>query len=417
MSFRGAILICLLLLLLAGDAIAQALGEGLRLDFNFAISEESVVDKSKTMEKLGSAFVDTNGDGIYDQVKYDGADIEARVDIEDAQGFSFADGTKMAFYPTRLMWLPRPDTYEVIGFLHHWDEYRSNLVAVLAHQDKNYETSEGITIYVIDRAGVRVGSLFYSFMEKSFLRYTVPYQKWMQTGTDFAIGTSPTVSNYFLMGKDLGLVDNVLVINVSLSTAPMPTGQDFELRKPEMSVVQESLTRPDTWNAFSGPTGGGVFRTVRFDNEVITATIQPDKAHGFSFGNGRYAVFYPSTLNSLPTPPTKGINWELFGFVHYFDEDGKINALLAVLFGQLAGDETTFGMRVKFVDNAGIETGQPSYMFFPRRSVRNMSTYQYWEDAGTDFALGYSEAIKSKLYLVKDLGLVDKIFVISYPLY
>jgi hypothetical protein len=418
MSFRGAVLISLFFFLLAGTASAGAKqDEELKLDFTFAITEPNVVEKSKELQKSISAFVDNNKDGVYDEVHFDGQVIEAKVDVEDAQGFSFSDGTKMAFFPTQLNRLPAPGTYEVIGFLHHWSEDMSRVVAILIREDKDYETSEGITVYVIDRSGVRVGALFYMFMEKGLLRYTEPYQKWMQTGIDFAIGTSPTVSNYFLMGKDLGLVDTVLIFNVSLSGGPTPAGQDFELRRPEPGLIKESLSRPDTWGVFSGGGEGGVFSTVNLKGESISGDIQVDKAQGLSFGDGRSLVFYPSTLDALPASPAEGINWGLLGFVHYFDKDGKIDTMLGVLLGQVAGDETSLGLRVKVVDNAGMEVGMPKFSFFPSRAVRNISSYSTWEQSGNDFSLGFVENIRNRFYLTKDLGLIDKMLVIRYQLY
>jgi len=418
MSFKGTVLITLFFFLLAGTALAGAKQEEeLKLEFTFAVSEPNVVEKSKELQKSTSAFVDNNKDGLYDEVHFDGQVIEAKVDVEDAEGFSFADGTKMAYFPTRLNRLPAPGTYEVLGFLHHWGEDLNRLVAIIIREDKDYETSEGITVYVIDRSGVRVGALFYIFMEKSFLRYVEPYQKWVQTGIDFAIGTSPTVSNYFLMGKDLGLVDTVLVINLSLSGAPTPPGQDLEVRKSEPGVVKESLTIHDTWGVFSGPGEGGIFSTVNLKGDSVSGKIDVDKAEGLSFGDGRSLVFYPSTLDALPASPAEGTNWEIFGFVHYFDKDGKINTVLAVLLGQVAGDETSNGMRVKVVDNAGIEVGIPRYSFFPIRAMKNLSSYPTWEKSGNDFAIGFAENIRNRFYLAKDLGLIDKMLVISYQLY
>ena len=416
MSFRGAILISLLFLVAAATPVS-AQGEGVKLNFTYAKSEENVVQKSQTLEKVTSAFADTDGDGIYDQVTFDGQVIDAKVDVEDAQGFSFVDGTKVVFYPTRVRWLPKSGTYEALGFLHKWGTDMSQLVAILIHQDENYETSEGITIYVVNRAGTRVGSLFFAFWEKAGLRYTPPYQKWMQTGHDFAIGTSPTVANYILMGKDLGLVDTVLVLNVSFSSAPAPTGQDLEVRRPEPDVVQESLKMPDTWNVFSGATDTGIFTNVKLPDGVVSGKVLVEKAQGLSYADGRKIVFYPTALSTLPTPPETGIKWEVLGFMHYFDDYGTINGTLSVLLGQMAGDATSMGTRVKIVDNTGMEVGRPEMLFFSTRSVKLMASYENWADTGNNFAIGFRDGVSNVIHIAKDLGLIDKILIIRYKLY
>jgi hypothetical protein len=83
----------------------------------------------------------------------------------------------------------------------------------------------------------------------------------------------------------------------------------------------------------------------------------------------------------------------------------------------VAGDETSLGLRVKVVDNAGMEVGMPKFSFFPSRAVRNISSYPTWEQSGNDFSLGFAENIRNRFYLTKDLGLIDKMLVIRYQLY
>lgn len=416
MSFRGAILIGVLFLVMVVTPVS-AQEEGVKLSFTFAISEGNVVQKSQELEKVKSAFDDTDGDGIFDKIYFDGQTIDVQVDVEDAQGFSFADGTKIAFLPTRVRWLPKPGTYEAIGFLHKWGGGINQLVAILIQQNENYETSEGVSVYVVNRSGVRVGSLFYAFMDKAVLRYTPPYQRWMQTGHDFAIGTSPTVSNYMLMGKDLGLVDTVLILNMSLSTAPAPSGQDFEIRKPEPGVVKESLAMPDVWNVFTGAGSSGLFNSVKLPDSTASGTILVDKAVGMAYQDGRKIVFYPSTLNSLPSSPETGVNWEVLGFLHYFDDSSETNCLLSVLLGQAAGDATSQGTRVKIVDNTGMAVGRPGIAFFSSRAVKLMGSYHNWEESGNDFAIGYQEGVSNVINITKDLGLIDKTMVIKFKLY
>ncbi len=419
MSFRGLILISLLLVILSSGAYAQ--NESINLNFSFIISDDAVVARSIAMNKNPSAFADTNGDGVYDQVTFGGTVIDSTVDLPAALGFSFEDGAKMAYYPTLLGRLPSAGTYEIIGFLHYWHGDMNWLVAILAYQSEGFETSDGISVYIIDQAGIRVGSLFQAFLDKAFLRYTQPYKKWMETGEDFAVATSPVASNYVLIAKDLGLMDSVLVVNLSLISSTLPPGQDLKIRSNDPAVLQESRAKMGVWNVFSLPAdaSGTVAVNIRFGGETISANVNIDKAEGFAYRDNRFAVFYPTNLSGLPTAPAKGVKWQLMGLLHYFDSDGNVNSMIAVLLGQTEGEETTVGAKVKFIDNAGIDIGSPRFEFKPRRAVRVMSTFERWgeEQNHKTWGIGRFENQDKFFYLVWDLGITDKMLVIEFQWY
>jgi len=418
MSFKGIIVSCLLLLILSSGSIVVA-QEGVSLNFMFVTSNDEAVQKSRGAVKNVSAFIDTDNDGIVDQVNFDGEEIAVDIDMDSVVGFPFEDGSKVVFYPTNLGWLPAPGTYEVVGFVHQWNDKTNRFVSILIHQDENYDTSEGITAYIIDQAGVMVGSLYYAFMEKGFLRYTDPYKEWMETGEDFAIGTSKTVSNYVLLGKDLGLMDNVLVINMSLVSTAIPPGQDIAIRSSDSTVVAESKGRLGSWGALGSPDfSSGTSRvSVKVDEDTINGNILMDQGQGITYHGNRYAVFYPSDMTALPVSPAEGTNWEILGLLHYFDDDGEISSLLAVLIGQVAGDETTSGARMRVVDNAGLAVGSPEHFFFPRRSVKVMGSNNLWDTQKYNWALGIQEDSGNKIIIVKDLGIIDKILIMGFNWY
>ena len=404
MSFKGIIVFCLLLLLIGSGSIAAAQG-GVSLNFNFAVSDAEVVSKSMAMTKNVSAFVDSNNNGIIDQVLFDGEKIGTDIDLGNAAGFSFEDESNLVFYPTNVGWLPKSGTYEVIGFVHHWDDTVNRFVALLIHQEENYDTSEGITVYIIDQAGVRVGSLFYSFLEKALLRHTEPYSKWMETGQDFAVGTSPIESNYVLIGKDLGLMDTVLIINLSLISTAVPPGQDVEIRSSEPAVVQESRGKLGDWNALTGLdfSGSSTRVSALVDGKTVSGKI--------------LVVFYPSDLTTLPAAPAEGVNWQILGLMHYFDEEEHINTMMAVLLGQSAGEETTGGAIIRFVDNSGLSVGMPMHQFYPRRSIKLMGSQEEWDTTKYNWALGVPARADNEIGIVKDLGITDKILVVVFKWY
>lgn len=419
MSFKGIIVSCLLLIIIGSGSIASA-QRGVSLNFRFAVSDDAVVKKSIALAKDVSAFVDTNDNGVIDKVLFDGEEIGTDIDMTDAVGFSFQDESKVVFYPTNVKWLPKSGTYEVIGFIHHWDDKVNRFVALLIHQDENYDTSEGITVYIIDQAGVRVGSLFYSFLDKAFLRYTAPYTKWIKTGQDFAVGTSPTVSNYMLLGKDLGLMDTVLVINLSLVSAAIPPGQDMEVRSSEPAVVQESRGKLGDWDTMTGLdfSGSSTHVSALVNGEKVSGNILVDQAQGIAYGDNRYVVFYPTDLTNLPAAPAEGVNIQMLGLMHYFDEDGRINTILAVLIAQMAGEETTtHGTVVRFVDNAGLSVGAPMHKFHSRRSIKLMGSFQKWDTTKYNWALGVPERLNNEISIIKDLGITDKILVVNFEWY
>ncbi len=418
MSFKGIIVICLLLLLIGSGSIAAAQG-GVSINFTFAVSDAEVVSKSIAMAKNVSAFVDSNNNGIIDRVLFDGEEIGTDIDLGNAVGFSFQDESNLVFYPTNIGWLPKSGTYEVIGFIHHWDDTVNRFVALLIHQEENYNTSEGITVYIIDQAGVRVGSLFYSFLEKALLRHTEPYAKWIETGQDFAVGTSPTVSNFILIGKDLGLMDTVLVINLSLVSAAIPPGQDVEIRTSEPAVIQESRGKLGDWNTLTGLdfSGSSTRASALVDGKTVSGKILVDQAQGIAYRDNRQVVFYPSDLTTLPAAPAEGVNWQILGLMHYFDGEGHVNTMMAVLLGQRAGEETTGGAIVRFVDNTGLSVGMPSHQFYPRRSIKLMGSQDKWDTTKYNWALGVPARADNEICIVKDLGITDKILVVIFKWY
>jgi hypothetical protein len=420
MSFRGLILISLLLVLISSGAFAQE-DEGIGLNFSFIISDDTIVSRSVAMEKNPSAFVDTNGDGLFDQVTFGGAVINSTMDQSAAIGFTFDDGAKMVFYPTLLGRLPAAGTYEIIGFLHRWQDNDNQLVAILAYQSEGYETSDGISIYIIDRAGVRVGSLFHAFLDKAFLRYTAPYQKWMETGQDFGVATSPVSSRYALVAKDLGLMDTVLIVNMSLVETSLPPQQDLKIRANEPAVIQESRSKMGVWDSFILPanSSGAVPVSVKVDGKTISSKVYVDRAQGFAYRDNRYVVFYPNDITRLPTARDEGVNWELLGLLHYFDDEGKVNSLIGVLLGQAEGEETTLGARIRYIDNTGTDIGKPKFEFKPRRSIRIMGTFSRWSEAEDKevWAAGHRDGQDRVFFLVWDLGITDKMLVTEFQWY
>ncbi len=208
-SIRVIFLATLFILMLYGSAAAQ--------DFVIRVSDDAVVAASRENQATINVFEDTNGDNVYDALTINGNRISGTMRINEAEGFQYEDGRSIVIYPAVHSGLPEPGTSAILGFIHYFDdEYLSTYLAVVAEQIPDDDTTNGLGVYFYDSAGLRVGAPSTMFMEKARLRPIPIYQEWVQMGKDFGIGSNPINSQFFVIAKDLGLTDHVLIVMFQL---------------------------------------------------------------------------------------------------------------------------------------------------------------------------------------------------------
>jgi len=197
------------LFLVSGLASAQ--------DFILRDSNPDVVSLSRNTADNYNVFEDTNNDGIYDAINLNGELVTANIRANDAQGFQYEDDRYIVFYPSGMSGIPTPGTSEILGFIHYFDDnYLSAYLAVVAEQAIADETTNGMGVFFYDSSGMRVGAPTTMFMEKSRLRAIPIYQQWVEMAIDFGIGSNPINSQFFVIAKDLGLQDDILIVMFQL---------------------------------------------------------------------------------------------------------------------------------------------------------------------------------------------------------
>lgn len=202
-------LILAFMLTLSGAAWSQ--------DFILQQSDPDVVRLSQQNQDVINVFSDTNGDGVYDSIQLDERAITGAIRVSEAEGFQYQDGRYIVLYPANYSGLPAMGESALLGFIHYFDtENLSTYLAIVAEQSPTDETTNGLAVYFYDSAGLRVGAPTTMFMEKARLRILPIYQEWVQMGKDFGIGSNPTNSQYFVMAKDLGLTDHILIVMYQL---------------------------------------------------------------------------------------------------------------------------------------------------------------------------------------------------------
>jgi len=187
-------------------------------DFELRDSNPDTVSASKAKNTIDNVFEDTNNDGIPDAVTLNGERITSTLRIPDTQGFEYTDGRSIAFYPSDWMGpLPVEGTKEILGFVHYFDDdYLSVFMVLVAEQALGDATTSGLAVYFYDSSGLRVGAPTTMFMEKARLRAVPIYQQWVEEGIDFGIGSNPNNSQFFVFAKELGLIDDVLIVMFQL---------------------------------------------------------------------------------------------------------------------------------------------------------------------------------------------------------
>ncbi len=208
-SISISILAFIITILLFGNALAQ--------DFALRESNEEVIAMSKDKEPVVNVFQDTDGDGLFDAIMLRGELVQGNMREDLAEGFRYEDGRYIVLYPADWRGLPASGTAAILGFVHYFnDEDLSTYLAIVAEQAVGDDTTNGLAVYFYDVAGLRVGAPSTVFMEKARLRTVPIYQEWVETGRDFGIGSNTLNSKFFVLAKDLGLTDHVLVVMFQL---------------------------------------------------------------------------------------------------------------------------------------------------------------------------------------------------------
>jgi len=204
-SILATFIAVLFLLIFGGVANSQ--------DFLLIPSDPEVVAASLRNASIINVFEDTNGDGIFDAITINGKRLTSQLRIGDAQGFQYEDERNIVLYPANWTGLPKPGESAILGFIHYFDEKNlSTYLAIVGEQAPGDDTTNGFAVFFYDSAGLRVGAPTTMFMEKARLRAIPIYQEWVQLGKDFGIGSNPINSQFFVMAKDLGLTDDILVV-------------------------------------------------------------------------------------------------------------------------------------------------------------------------------------------------------------
>lgn len=184
-------------------------------DQEFEIVEYStvVIEKSIARPGLVQNFVDADSDGIPDGVNDGKIQIRGNINVDNARGYIYSNHRYVVFYPADVNAGPKPGESKLLGFLHYFDDYFLDItLAVVIKQKDNDPAKTGTQVAFIDAGGNRTGNPAYAFYPRADVESLPSYQRWPDSGQDYAFAADPGQDAFIILLKDLGFQDEFLIV-------------------------------------------------------------------------------------------------------------------------------------------------------------------------------------------------------------
>lgn len=204
-----------------------AFGQAGKATFQVFDNEPEVVELSKMKKESGSAFSDTDGDGIYDTVKIGDMELTCEIDEANAYGITYLDGKNVVYYPSFDASIPDAGEYALNGFVHYFDPKGMSIYfAVVLNRLSNIEeealskANKKLVPYradFIDSNGLRVGIPTLILLSHSKLIYNADFQRFSKSTDTILLAHNPEASltnrELYIMRKIPDLKDSLLLIH------------------------------------------------------------------------------------------------------------------------------------------------------------------------------------------------------------
>jgi hypothetical protein len=192
----------------------------------------------------------------------------------------------------------------------------------------------------------------------------------------------------------------LLVLTFSMTAFGQAGKGNFKVFERDSAVVEQSKKMRESGSVFSDRNGDGIYDAVKIRGEQLKADIDVANAYGVTYLDGKKVVYYPVANATVPTPGNLG----LFGFVHYFDNDG-MSIYFAVIIYRLSqveeealkqSNKKVVPFSADFVDSNGLRVGVPTFLMLPHSKLTYNAEFQKFNKSSETVLLGTSPSAPSR---------------------
>ena len=184
-------------------------------DQEFEIAEYSAfaIERSLARRTWAEGFMDRDDDGVPDGVRWGEREITGEVSRERACGYCYGNKRYAVFYPAEIDRFPDAGEIRLMGFIHYFDDgFLDVPLAVVLKQKPDDPGKTGTQAAFISASGMRVGNPAYAFYSREAVEALPSYQRWPDSGLDFALAADPEDDAFFIILKDLDVADEVMIV-------------------------------------------------------------------------------------------------------------------------------------------------------------------------------------------------------------
>ena len=215
----------------------------------------------------------------------------------------------------------------------------------------------------------------------------------------------------------------LLVLTFSITAFGQAGKGNFKVFERDSAVVEQSKKMHESGSVFSDRNGDGVYDAVKVRGEQLKAEIDVVNAYGVTYLDGKKVVYYPVASPIVPEPGNLG----LFGFVHYFDNEGMSIYFAVVIYRLSQNEEEALkqgGKKVvpfsaDFVDSNGLRVGVPNFIMLPHSKLTYNAEFQKFNKSAENVLLGTSPSSPNReLFIFQKLPQnKDSLMLIHYRWY
>jgi hypothetical protein len=222
----------------------------------------------------------------------------------------------------------------------------------------------------------------------------------------------------------------VLIFSSGVTLAQEGRGT-FKVFDNDAAVIDLSKKIRESGNVFRDKDGDGIYDTIKMYGKELSCDIDPANAYGVTYQDGKKVVYYPSVSASIPKPG----EFLLYGFVHYFDQEGQ-SLYFAVVVKALTDKEMEALKKTKkdkkskggvpilpysadFFDSNGLRVGVPTLYILPHSALVYNADFQRFNKSKDTILLGTNPAAPNReVFMFRKVPeFTDKLLLIHYRWY
>ena len=120
----------------------------------------------------------------------------------------------------------------------------------------------------------------------------------------------------------------IFILALSVTAFGQQGRGNFKVFDREPIVVEQSKKMRESGSVFLDQDGDGLYDSLKVRSQILQADMDIANAYGVTYLDGKKVVYYPVDDLIVPNPGELA----LFGFVHYFDNEGLSLYFAVVLY-------------------------------------------------------------------------------------